>query len=302
MSEAAPTHSRFGGLWTDRLDARDELRRRVGDGRVPAELEDVLAAWIRDGFAILPGAVDPARCDAVLDDVERAWRGEFPQVWCEHFTGGKVQLERPRPELRSGPHKLQNLHSAAQGVVAASFAPAIREFLGAVFDDEPLAFTTLFFDRGTKQPIHQDTAFVEVAETPLELAASWIALEDVREGSGELEYFPGSHRIEELVFEGGRKSMPPELFDDARYSYELYERCKAKGLELVRFLPKRGDALIWAADLVHGGRMDSEPEGSRRSLVTHYCPRRRDPGYFGYWEHSEKVDVPGGGARCWYLR
>ena len=40
------------------------------------------------------------------------------------------------------------------------------------------------------------------------------------------------------------------------------------GCEFVKFLPKKGDALIWHADRVHGGAQD----------VAHpHCDRIRDP-------------------------
>ena len=35
----------------------------------------------------------------------------------------------------------------------------------------------------------------------MELIASWIALEDVQPGSGELMYVPGSHRFEVFIFQ-----------------------------------------------------------------------------------------------------
>jgi len=42
----------------------------------------------------------------------------------------------------------------------------------------------------------------------MEFAASWIALEDIQPGSGELEYYKGSHKLDDYVFEGQHKWMP----------------------------------------------------------------------------------------------
>ncbi len=42
----------------------------------------------------------------------------------------------------------------------------------------------------------------------MELVATWIALEDVQEGTGELEYYPGSHRIKDFVFNEKFKWVP----------------------------------------------------------------------------------------------
>src|SRR6185437_11347905 len=63
------------------------------------------------------------------------------------------------------------------------FSDKLALFLKTVFEDEILAFQSLHFEVGSTQAIHQDTAYVVVDE-PLSLAATWIALEDVQEGSG----------------------------------------------------------------------------------------------------------------------
>ena len=45
------------------------------------------------------------------------------------------------------------------------------------------------------------------------------------------------------------------------------------------FLPKRGDTLIWAAELVHGGNPITAGH-TRKGIVAHYCPREVAPLYF----------------------
>ena len=95
--------------------------------------------------------------------------------------------------------------------------------------------------------------------SPLELAASWIALEDVRPGTGELVYYKGSHLLEDHTFRSGGRNWNLERDGtEAREAYlaGLHERSRAKGLELETFLPKKGDALIWSADLAHGSGGD----------------------------------------------
>ena len=67
-----------------------------------------------------------------------------------------------------------------------------------IFDDSPLLFQSLSFEKGSQQGMHQDTAYI-VVDSPLELAASWIALQDVEPGSGELMYYEGSHRLPEYL-------------------------------------------------------------------------------------------------------
>jgi ectoine hydroxylase-related dioxygenase (phytanoyl-CoA dioxygenase family) len=125
--------------------------------------------------------------------------------------------------------------------------------------------------------MHQDSTYVRVS-SPLELAASWIAPEDIQPGSGELEYYVGTHRLEPYLFEGTKKWMPPNSPEHDRYLVSLHEQSQALGLERQTFLPMKGDALIWSADLAHDGSEVATPV-SRKSFVTHYCPLSCEPIY-----------------------
>jgi ectoine hydroxylase-related dioxygenase (phytanoyl-CoA dioxygenase family) len=60
----------------------------------------------------------------------------------------------------------------------------------------------------------------------------------------------------------------------------MHENAERMGLERRTFLPRKGDVLIWAADLAHGGSAVTDPALTRRSLVGHYCPSRAEPVYF----------------------
>jgi hypothetical protein len=122
--------------------------------------------------------------------------------------------------------------------------------LGRRDEEGALAFQGLHFEKGSTQAVHQDTAYV-VCEEPMKLCASWIALEDVVAGSGELMYYPGSHRLPDWLFSGAHKE-----FTHGRDTHEehlafidsLHERSKDRGLSLERFLarPEAQCALGWS--------------------------------------------------------
>ncbi len=123
--------------------------------------------------------------------------------------------------------------------------------------------------------MHQDPTYVRVSSA-LEMVASWIALEDIQPDSGELEYYVGSHLLPDYLFEGDKKWMPPGSPEHAVYLRSLHDRSAELGLKRERFLPKKGDVLMWAANLVHGGSKIRNAV-SRRSIVTHYCPLNCHP-------------------------
>ena len=71
-------------------------------------------------------------------------------------------------------------------------------------------------------------------------------------------------------------------------------RSEAAGLPLQTFLPRKGDALIWASDLVHGGST-MQNNNTRKSIVTHYCPLEVAPKFstFTSFYHLRKVAPSG---------
>jgi hypothetical protein len=280
-------HSAFGGLWPDRPEAAERIARRRAAGELCAADAELLAAWIRDGFVILPGAVPGAVLDGINAEVDEAWRTGDPRRAVE-LDGVKHAIA---PQHRGPAAKLLDLYVHADVALAAAFAEPIRRFLGTLFEREILLFQGLSFEYGSQQEVHQDTTYV-VVESPLELAAAWIALEDVLPGSGELVYYPGSHRLPDTVFAGGGRNYNKERDGEAahrRYLDGLHARSRAQGLELRAFLPKRGDVLIWSADLAHGGARVADRARTRRSFVCHYAPLDVAPYYFSYLPARRRI-------------
>lgn len=272
--------SRFGGLWTDRLDADEEIDRRLSTGAIGSEEAERLRHWVEHGYVILDGAVPPETCDRLRADLDRAFVDGDPRLLMHSpaqedyrpLTAG-ADVERAR---------VVDVHAFYESARAALFSEPIVRFLRTLFDDDPLLFQSLTFEKGSQQSLHQDTLFV-VTTSPLEFAASWIALEDIRPGSGELAYLDGSHRTPEYLFSGKYRHWNAKR-DGQRQLDEwrslMSGAAAERGFEEKTFRPKKGDALLWTADLVHGGSAVSDPALTRKSLVGHYCPSRVDPFYF----------------------
>lgn len=271
--------SEWGGFWTDLDNATGLLEGQRALGRLPDAVAEQLAFWIENGFVILPGAVPPELIDAVRADVAATLEGRGPQrqgTWWS--ADGHQKGVAHAGMMTQGEAKLLDMHAVSDAVQRAIFAPAIADFMTAVALRPMIAFQTLTFQYGSQQGIHQDTAFVRT-NSPMEFMASWIALEDIQPDTGELEYYPRSHRLPEILYRDGSKwPAPGETVIDG-YSDHIHTVAKEQGLTLQRFLPKKGDVLIWSADLAHGGSPITQPGQTRWSLVTHYCPHDRRPIY-----------------------
>lgn len=270
--------SRFGGLWTDLNAADAVLAGKVAIGELLPEEARLVDAWRRDGFVILPGAVAPAAIDAALVDFERAYDGALQRkIW--YWDGDGLHIvDASREHLRKTDSKLLDLHDISDKVQTIVFAEPINRFLQIIFERPALAFQSLGFYYGSQQSLHQDSAFVRV-NSPLEMVASWIALEDIHQGSGELEYYPGSHALPPILFSGKYLWAEPGNPEISQFSDALQDQAKKAGLSLRRFSAKKGDVLIWSAGLMHGGSPVTNPNLTRKSLVTHYCPADLQPMY-----------------------
>src|SRR5829696_1255936 len=143
--------SRFGGLWTDHKDAEAALARKLASSSASANEVALLRRWMSDGYVILPQAVPHDVVDRVRADIERVWEARDARLAIE--IGG---VKSPIDPAKRGRHtKLLDLYVFSQAVREAAFAPAIRRFLGLVFEREALLFQSLCFDKGSEQPIHQ---------------------------------------------------------------------------------------------------------------------------------------------------
>ncbi len=266
------TESKFGGLW---IDDDEAYARNIG--KVPAEISPFIREVHDKGYTIIKGAVSEDVVDQIIADKERIYTEPEKFVlknqgkYCDPFDLKK--LDRA--------DRIVDLYAFSEAARAAIGAPLVTRILETIFQDDVIAMQSIYFEFGSQQSIHQDTAYV-ISSKPLKLAAAWIALEDIVPGSGELIYYPGSHRFQHYLFSGEHKNWTPAR-DGTEQHHEfllgLHEQAREAGIEKESFIAKKGDILIWHADLAHGGSPITVPDQTRLSLVAHYCPRKIKPTY-----------------------
>jgi phytanoyl-CoA hydroxylase len=271
--------SHFGGFWVDQGNARDLIKGRLDLGRITEAEASLLEQWIAQGYVILPQALPADLVDRAAETLQRAYAGAIDGVLFECQTVGGYNPIAWHEAVQTNPAKALDLHWLSQDIRDLIFAHPIRSFLELVFDRRAMAAQSLTFLRGSAQGYHQDTLYVPFS-LPTQFIASWVALEDVQPGGGELTYFTGSHRLPERPFANRYKT----LWDAQRmlrrnslreqmqnYSADLERASREANLTADRFMAKKGDVLLWHADLAHGGLPISNT-ATRSSVVTHYCP------------------------------
>jgi len=269
-------------VWPLREGGEQELERRVASGAITEHEGARVREFIDKGYTVLEGAIPHELCDRLLADIRTIGQHPGRFATTDHKRG---RFHRLTDEGFDAYESIYDLYVNFESSRQVCFHEQVLRFLEIVFDEQPVAFQQLLFQRSNQHPMHQDTAYVCV-EDPLLIIGSWIALEDVVAGRGELTYLEGSHRIEHLLYADGSKRFDPE-FDDAEATrQQILDRSAALGCEQRDFLAKKGDVLLWAADLVHGSRPRTRPDHETRlSCVTHYCPRSTTPIFFKAQPH-----------------
>jgi ectoine hydroxylase-related dioxygenase (phytanoyl-CoA dioxygenase family) len=154
------------------------------------------------------------------------------------------------------------------------------------YEQNPVPINSINFIRGTDQPIHSD--YIHFSSYPHKyLAAAWIALEKTDDKNGPLVVVPGSHKLD-IVDYGIFNLKTPNSMKELSKFYSLYEKyveklIKVKGLKKKVIKLKPGQALLWAANLLHGGKKIINKKRTRFSQVIHYhfdkCKFIYNPGF-----------------------
>ena len=139
--------------------------------------------------------------------------------------------------------------------------------LEQLIERKPLPFQTLNFPIGTRQSTHSDTVHFNSIPSGY-MAGVWVALEDIDADNGPLRYYPGSHKLQEY-------SMQDFGLEAGVENYPKYEECIQKLVEDEQLAVeygtiKKGEALIWHSNLLHGGAAQKDLSRTRNSQVTHY--------------------------------
>ncbi len=236
----------------DRLNAREELPKQPEFNELPPSWQESLKGWSDNGYAILDGFFDSGRVDAFNEEVDKLIK-----------TGDANW--RYMNKIMFAIHKSDLLNEAAND-------SQMLRILKLLMGKDVEVFQSINFLTGSKQRTHSDS--IHMTTFPLgNLIAIWVALEDIRPGSGELHYYPGSHKLPYVMnADYDNVGTAAKLGDKTYVDYEdkIESIIDEKKLRKQVFLAKKGDVLIWHANLLHGGEPNVDEGLTRKSMVFHY--------------------------------
>jgi len=196
------------------------------------------------------------KIDHVVEDLEPHLEAEL-----KHWECGE-----------SGPPRLQDGWIDHASIKALALEPVVLDLLRHLYGREPFAFQTLNFAVGSEQHFHSDAIHFHSYPHGF-MCGVWIALQDVKPESGPLIYFPGSHRLPYLSARSqglDRDAVMAEPHPQRFFEPVWQQAVSEQPFHKQEFLPKRGELLIWHANLLHGGEPVQVRSSRRWSQVNHY--------------------------------
>jgi ectoine hydroxylase-related dioxygenase (phytanoyl-CoA dioxygenase family) len=232
----------------------------------------------RLGYLVFDPGIDKATLDAANDALRDLYLPEGSGI----ESHGVIPYRNDR--------RIQDAWRAVPEVKAIATAPAILALLKQVYGREPKPFQTLNFKFGTEQLPHSDTIHFNSKPAGF-MCGVWVALEDIDLDNGPLVYYPGSHKWKELTmadvdafgstqsalqrfmarvkrhYKGPEREHTPEY---AKYEQLVLSRLAGCGVEPAYATVRKGQAFLWASNLIHGGSPRRDRTRTRLSQVTHY--------------------------------
>lgn len=230
------------GPWVLEPGYRDDPRY----GSATADRQQQADAFHADGYVVVPDLVPAPTVLAARSAGEAEYARRGPA------TGRVTDAWRWRP-----------------GVRALATDPATADLVTFLLGRRAVPFQTLNFRTGTEQRAHADTIHFDTLPAGFTCGV-WVALEDVGDDQGPLVVHPGSHRVPPSYPEdlGLAPGDDRSTFDRAGYEDAVADQ--VAGLPGRRLPVASGTAVVWAADLVHGGAPVDRADSTRWSQVTHF--------------------------------
>ena len=254
--------------WLDQPGALERLEQRVEFQQFEENLKNKIRQFVTEGYTVLENFFpekDTAALNKEVDELLATGKAGF------NFTGRKIF----------------NLWENSRLADEQFFRnPELNRLLSFLLGKKVIPFQSLNFTLGSEQRAHSDSIHM-TTEPPGYLIATWAALEDCTEENGPLFYYPGSHRLPFVMtddYDSGNTALTIGEHNNRHYEDKIEQIIREKALKKQLFVARRGDVLIWHANLLHGGSPITKPGATRRSMVCHYFAE----GVICYHEMSQR--------------
>ncbi|MFN4235435.1 MAG: phytanoyl-CoA dioxygenase family protein [Bacteroidia bacterium] len=256
--------------WLDKYDAKEKLAEHPATSTFPESIQNQFHQWIDKGYIVLEKYFSEQQVDETYKEVESLFKQQKIDY---NYTGGRIM----------------DAFRYSEKVNIMMRDKELLRLISFLLGKETDLFQTINFFEGSQQNPHSD--FIHMSTEPKGyLVGVWVALEDIDTDAGPVYYYPGSHRLPYVFnedFETGNTSLWLGANNYTNYEIKIQQLIKEHNLQPVEFTAKKGDVLIWHANLIHGGKKINRKGATRKSLVGHYFSK----GVLCYHEITERPAI-----------
>jgi hypothetical protein len=202
----------------------------------------------RDGYLVVDADLPDSLLEGIVADLDGLHAGE----------------ERTEDGVFYAWHRIGGAWRVSESVRSLALHPGIAAIVEELYDRKALPFQTLNFRAGSEQPAHSDTIHFNSMPRGY-MCGAWAALEDIDMENGPVVYYPGSHKLPEITLQ----DVGPGA-DEDDYSTFVANTIERLDLKPKHATIRRGQVLLWASNLLHGGSPHRDRGRTRHSQVTHY--------------------------------
>lgn len=230
----------------------DKIHRNKFYQNLNEENKTNIQSYDKNGYAIIRGFITEEKADSINKEID------------DLISNGTLKFKYVNKLMFAIHHSdlIKNIGNDA----------TFLEFLSILMDGKAKLFQSINFLKGSQQKTHSDS--IHMTTFPLGgLIGVWIALEDIDLSQGALHYYPGTHKLPYYMnTDYGNKGTFLKIGTKDYVDYEqfLAKKVEEMGIKKEVFRAKKGDMLIWHANILHGGEPHIDQTKSRKSMVFHY--------------------------------
>ena len=227
---------------------------------LPEDLKKLACDYNSDGYVIIDLDLEESFLNNITKDTERILKSK-------DFVGQEKYEYTDHRRLFQAWKDSENIRELTKH-------PKILKTLKFLYNRDPFAFSTINFSNPTGQPLHSDT--IHFNSYPKKwMTGVWVAFEDCNETNGTLRVVKGSHKWKEFDYNDLKITHPDLRENGEQKSYRDYDQfirelVDAKQAKQKPINIKKGQAVVWTSNLLHGGIEVTCDRISRKSQAIHY--------------------------------
>jgi len=225
-----------------------------------SKTKEFIKSYAEKGYTVIDLDISDEQIETIKKDLDR------------HIKENNSNRQK-NYEYNDGPRPFQ-LWKKSKAIKELAVNNKILDTLELLYGKKSFPFSTINFLKGSEQPMHSDAIHFHSIPN-LWMVGVWVALEDVDEENGTLKVIPGSHKWGTWEYHNLKLPHPDDIENGEVVLYKEYENfikhlIIEKNVDPHVLKIKKGQAVIWASNTLHGSIDIVDSSRTRYAQAIHY--------------------------------